>query len=68
MRKVLILGLATAVMLCWQLGLFAGGGSQPSGMSVAQAIDTNGDFHSGIDDGFGAHTGEKGNGGGGNGR
>jgi hypothetical protein len=77
MRRVIALALATVAVLVLQLGLFTGGSSVPAkiarvllpgGVSVVHAIDSNGDFKSGGDDGFGPHTGEKGNGGGGNGR
>jgi hypothetical protein len=77
MRRVLALALATVTVLVLQLGFVTGGSSLPAkmarillpgGVTVVHAIDTNGDFHSGWDDGNAAHTGEKGNGGGGNGR
>lgn len=72
MRRLVALALATGAVLVLQLGLFTGGSSLiarhvPVGVTVVHAIDSNGDQKSGIDDGFGAHTGEKGNGGGGNG-
>ena len=68
MRRILALALATAAVLILQLALFNGGRFMPGGVTVALAIDSKGDFHSGVDDGFDPHTGEKGNGGGGNGR
>ena len=73
MRRFLAVALATGAVLVLQLGLSVGGGSLvgnvslPWGIAVVQANgDANGDFHSGVDDGFGPHTGEKGNGGTGN--